>query len=81
MTENLKKVVDQVEQLSPEEQDAIAEVIERELADRRWDVLFASPASERFLEQLESEARREDAAGLTQNRRIAGEIEDDQAVP
>ena len=66
MTETLKKVVDQVEQLPPEEQDAIAEVIERELADRKWDVLFASPASERFLDRLASEARREEAAGLTQ---------------
>jgi hypothetical protein len=30
MTETLKRVVDQVKRLSPEEQDAIAEVIERE---------------------------------------------------
>ena len=66
MTETLKRVVLQVEQLSPEEQDAIAEVIERELADRKWEALFASPASDRFLERLEAEARREDAAGLTQ---------------
>ncbi len=66
MTNTLKRVVAQVERLSPEEQDAIAEVIERELADRRWDALYASPASERFLERLEAEARREDAAGLTQ---------------
>lgn len=66
MTETLKKVVDQVKQLPPEVQDAIAEVIERELADRKWDALFASPASERFLDRLEAEARREDAAGLTQ---------------
>jgi hypothetical protein len=35
VTEALKRVVDQVEQLSPEEQNAIAEMIERELADRR----------------------------------------------
>ena len=66
MTETLKRVVLQVEQLSPEEQDAIAEGIERELADRKWEALFASPASDRFLERLEAEARREDAAGLTQ---------------
>ena len=66
MTETLKRVVDLVEQLSPEEQDAIAEVIEKELADRKWDNLLSSPASERFLERLGSEARREDAAGQTQ---------------
>jgi hypothetical protein len=67
VTEALKRVVDQVEQLPPEEQDAIAELIERELADRKWEELYASPASDRFLERLEAEARREDAAGLTQD--------------
>ena len=66
MTETLKKVVSRVEQLSPEEQDAIAEVIERALADRTWDRLFASPASDRFLERLVSDARREEAVSLTQ---------------
>ena len=66
MTETLRKAVARVEQLSPAEQDAIAEVIERALADRTWDALFAAPASERFLDRLVSEARREDEAGLTQ---------------
>ena len=66
MTETLKRVVDQVKQLSPEEQDAIAELIERELADRKWEALFSSGASDHFLARLESEALKEDAAGLTQ---------------
>ena len=65
MTGTLSRAVDRVEQLSPAEQDAIAEVIERELADRKWDTLLATPASDRFLERLASEARREDAAGQT----------------
>ena len=70
MTETLRKAIDQLEQLPPAEQDAIAEVIERELADRKWDALFASPASERFLERLASEARREVTAGQTQDATV-----------
>ena len=66
MTETLKRAMDQVEQLSPAEQDLIAEVIERELADRKWEALFASPESHRFLQRLEAEARRDEAAGLVQ---------------
>ena len=64
MTETLRRVVEQIEQLPPQEQDAIAEIIERELADRKWDALFASPASERFVNRLVSDAKREQAAGL-----------------
>jgi hypothetical protein len=67
VTEALKRVVDQVEQLPPEEQDAIAELIERELADRKWEELLASPESDRYLARLQAEARREDASGLTQD--------------
>jgi hypothetical protein len=65
VTETLRKAVDRLEHLPPAAQDAIAEVIERELADRNWDALFTSPASEHFPERLPADARREDAAGLT----------------
>jgi hypothetical protein len=67
MTETLKRAIDQVEQLSPAEQDLIAELIERQLADMKWDSLFATDASQRFLQQLKSEARRAEAAGLVQD--------------
>ncbi|HEY7036616.1 MAG TPA: hypothetical protein VH482_35135 [Thermomicrobiales bacterium] len=65
MTESLQRIVNLVEQLPPEEQDAIAEMIERELADRKWDELFATEASDRFLARLSSKALREDDSGLT----------------
>lgn len=65
MTETLQRVMAQVEQLPPEQQDAIAEVIARELEEREWDALVAKPASQRFLARLAAEARREDAAGQT----------------
>ncbi|MGH2562137.1 MAG: hypothetical protein ACRDJH_24010 [Thermomicrobiales bacterium] len=60
MTETLQRVVAQVEQLPPDQQDAIAEVIQRELAEREWDAIVAKPASQRFLEELAAEARGED---------------------
>ena len=66
MTELLRRVVDELERLSPEQQDAIAEVIQRELEEREWDAIVAKPGSQRFLELLAAEARREDAAGETQ---------------
>lgn len=65
MTETLKRLVAQVELLPAEQQDAIAEVIERELEEREWDVIVATPASQRFLQELAAEGRREDAAGET----------------
>jgi hypothetical protein len=65
MTEALRRAVALVEQLPPEHQEAIAEVILRELEEREWDGLVATPGSQRFLERLTTEARREDAAGQT----------------
>jgi hypothetical protein len=65
MTETLKRVVAQIEQLPPEQQDALAEVMLRELEEREWDALVAQPGSHRFLDRLATEARREDAAGET----------------
>jgi DnaJ-domain-containing protein 1 len=66
VTELLRRVVEQIEQLPDEQQDAIAEAILRELEEREWDELVAKPSSQRFLEHLVAEAQREDAAGLTQ---------------
>jgi DnaJ-domain-containing protein 1 len=61
VTELLRRVVEQIEQLPDEQQDAIAEAILRELEEREWDELVAKPSSQRFLEHLVA-----DAAGLTQ---------------
>ena len=66
MTELLKRVVAKIEQLPPEQQDAIAAAMQRELEEREWDALVATPGSQRFLEELAAEARAEDAAGETQ---------------
>ena len=65
MTELLRRVVAQIELLPPEQQDAIAEALQRELEEREWDDLLATPASQRFLDELVAEALQEDAAGKT----------------
>lgn len=65
MTETLRRVVAQIEQLSPEQQDAIAEAMERELEEREWEALVAKPGSQRFLDRLAAEARHADATGQT----------------
>jgi hypothetical protein len=67
MTDLLRSVLAQVEQLPPEEQDAIAVVLRRELEEREWATITSTPASsQRFLARLAAEARAEDAAGETQ---------------
>jgi hypothetical protein len=38
------------EQLPPEQQDAIAEMLQRELEERDWEAIVAKPASGRFLD-------------------------------
>jgi len=66
VTELLRRVVALIEQLPPEQQDAIAEILLRELEEWEWEAMVAKPASRRFLAHLAAEARREDAADLTQ---------------
>jgi hypothetical protein len=65
MNKTLRQLIDRVEQLPPERQDVIAEMVELELEEAEWDLLVTSPASQRFLARLAEEARKEDAAGLT----------------
>ena len=50
-----------------DEQDAIAEQLLRELEQREWAAIVAKSGSQRFLDQLAAEARREDAAGETRD--------------
>lgn len=64
MTETLRRVFLEVEQLPAEEQEALAAAIELVLEEREWDALIAQPQSFAFLERLAAEARQEDAAGL-----------------
>jgi len=65
MTELLQRVVSEVELLDPEQQDAIAELIQQELEEREWDALVSSPASQAVLARMAADALRDDAAGET----------------
>ncbi len=65
MTETLRQAVAQVEQLTPEQQDAIAKLMLRELEEREWETLVGSEASLRFLQRIVADAQAEDTAGKT----------------
>ena len=65
MTELLRQVVSEIEQLPPQEQDAIAKAIREGIEEREWDARVATPESQRFLERKAAEARAEHAAGKT----------------
>lgn len=67
MTEQLRRVIEQIETLPEDEQNAIAAKL-LELADeRRWDALLRHPKTEALLDMLSAEAEAEDEAGLTRS--------------
>ena len=69
MTPLLKKVLDEVYKLGPEEQDAIAAVILEELEDeRQWQAAFAE--SQDKLAQLARKVRTDIKAGRIKNMGI-----------
>ena len=69
MIEILQRVLEQVEQLPPDDQAIIAErlhqVLEELADDQRWRELFADPRSPELLDRLADEAQAEYEAGLT----------------
>jgi hypothetical protein len=72
MLESLEEAFKEVAQLPEDEQRHIVEIIRQEIAsEKRWQILFHDPRSERVLENLVAEALAEDAAGETEE--ISGE--------
>ena len=69
MIDTLQRVLEQVEQLSPDAQAVVAErlqqVLEELANDQRWRELFADPRSAALLDRLADEAQAEYDAGLT----------------
>lgn len=64
MTKLLEKAFEVAAKLPPEQQDALAAALLRELeSDQRWDQLFA--ASPDLLANLAEEALKEERAGYT----------------
>lgn len=63
LTERMRTVVEQVEQLDEEEQDALAAAIQAELdEDRRWEAAMDDP-HDLVLDQLIAEAKEQVARG------------------
>ena len=69
MIDTLRQVIEQVEQLPPDEQAAIAAQFQRYLeereAERGWQERFSDPHALDALDQLIDEAIAEDEAGET----------------
>ncbi len=67
IVEELRQVMEQVQQLPEDAQRHIAALIEAELEEREWDALVSTPESQRFLAMLAEEARQETAEGTTRD--------------
>jgi DnaJ-domain-containing protein 1 len=67
IVEELRQVIEQVQQLPEDAQRHIAALIEAELEEREWDALVSTPGSQRFLAILAEEARQEIAEGKTRD--------------
>jgi hypothetical protein len=70
MTEHLRQVLAQVEQLDSDSQEAIADTIEAklaELAEARWQELFADSRSHAFFDELLAQAEAAEANGTTRD--------------
>ena len=66
MTSALRKAWDEVKKLPPKQQDTMAAIILDELAsERKWDELFASEGSQRFLERMSEHVMEEHRQGRT----------------
>lgn len=70
MIEHLRIVVSQAEQLSEQQQEAVAHALEEAIRDildeQQWDELVSSPRSQQFLKRLIAEGRQEHAEGKTE---------------
>ncbi|HEX6796982.1 MAG TPA: hypothetical protein VF116_04610 [Ktedonobacterales bacterium] len=69
LTERLRRVVDQLSALPAEEQDALAALIEADLAeDRRWQAALDEPHDlvlDRLLAEAQEQVTRGEARGAT----------------
>lgn len=65
MTQLLEKAFKEVQQLSDDEQNTLAERILLELDEQRWTELFATAESQDWLEEMGTKALAEHQAGKT----------------
>ena len=67
MVDRLRAVVEEVEKLSDEEQEALAAILEEALAEREWETIVQKPHVRDALKRMAQEALEEDAAGETED--------------
>jgi len=67
MTDKLKAVITQAEQLPSEDQDTIAEAMLTLLDEIGWDRRFADPENQKKMQRMAEEALKEHAAGQTRD--------------
>lgn len=65
MTEALEQAISKVQELSPEEQNRVAELIEEEYEQLQWRRLVESPESLILLDKLSEQALERERAGQT----------------
>lgn len=65
VTEALERAFNEAQRLPEREQQEIAQLVERKLADLHWGALLARPESDELLREMVTEAIEEDGAGLT----------------
>lgn len=66
MVERLRAVIAQAEQLSQEEQEALATLWEEALEEREWLSIVSKPAVRGALQRMAAQARKEEAEGETE---------------
>lgn len=64
-TDRLKAALEQVENLSPERQNMIAEQILETIEDQEWDEWFVQPEISQMMDELEEKAKEQHLAGKT----------------
>ena len=66
MIDRLRVVVEQAEQLAPEEQEALAAAWAEVLEEREWEAITRKPEVRGALERMAAEALEEDVRGETE---------------
>jgi hypothetical protein len=69
MTEQLRQVVEQLEQLPADAQDRLAAIIQAQLEDleeQEWEAIVSKPQVRQAVRRLAAEARRQEEAGETE---------------
>ena len=66
MVDRLRAVVEEVEKLSDEDQEALAAILAEALAEREWETIVRKPHVRDALKRMAHEALEEDAAGETE---------------